>query len=72
MALKVNLFFLQRGIVELLRTLELQEYEELFSKQGYGTEDDIENLKDLQEKELREMGVHKRGEPTSSPCSASH
>ena len=34
---------------------------ELFEQQGYSTAEDIENLKDLKEDDLRRMGVSKRG-----------
>ena len=41
--------------------LELEEYTELFHAEGYKTEEDVENLKDLKSKELKAMGIHKRG-----------
>ena len=53
---------LQRNVSEWLRRLELQEYIDLFGKEGYSTEDDIENLKDLKSEDLQRMGIHKRGE----------
>ena len=40
----------------------MQEYIDLFSKEGYSTEDDVENLKDLKLEDLQRMGIHKRGE----------
>jgi hypothetical protein len=39
----------------------LYEYTDLFERQGYSTAEDIENLKDLKEDDLRAMGVSKRG-----------
>ena len=57
-----HIAILQRDVDNWLRRLELQEYKDLFSKEGYSTADDIGNLKGLQERELREMGIHKRGE----------
>ena len=41
--------------------LELEEYTELFHAEGYRTEEDVENLKDLTSKELKGMGINKRG-----------
>ena len=44
-----------------LKKLELEEYTELFHAEGYRTEDDIENLKDLTEDHFKGMGINKRG-----------
>ena len=44
-----------------LERLQLCEYTELFEQEGYSTFEDIENLKDLEESDLRAMGVSKRG-----------
>lgn len=44
-----------------LSRLQLSEYTELFEREGYSTAEDIENLKDLEESDLRAMGVSKRG-----------
>lgn len=46
---------------EWLERLEIPEYAEIFHKEGYRTGEDIENLKDLKEQDLRAMGVSKRG-----------
>ena len=39
----------------------MSEYEGLFRAEGYETSEDIENLKGLTEKELRGIGIIKRG-----------
>ena len=49
-------------MAEWLRRLELDEYTALFRAEGYETEDDIENLKDLKWEDFQAMGIHKRGE----------
>ena len=41
--------------------LEIPEYTELFHLQGYKTGNDIENLKDLKDDDLRVIGISKRG-----------
>ena len=41
--------------------LEIPEYTELFHLQGYKTGDDIENLKDLKDEDLKAIGISKRG-----------
>ena len=41
--------------------LELGQYKENFHEAGYEIEADMENLKRLNEKDLREMGISKRG-----------
>jgi len=51
----------QRSVEEWLGRLELEEYTELFHAEGYKTEEDVENLKDLTSDELRAIGIHKRG-----------
>ena len=51
----------KENVAEWLNKLELEEYTELFYAEGYETEDDIENLKDLTEDHFRGMGIVKRG-----------
>ena len=55
----------QQSVVEWLQRLELDEYTELFHAEGYRTEDDIENLKELTQERFVAMGIHKRGEASS-------
>lgn len=52
---------MQKDVRAWLKRLQLHEYTELFEREGYSTADDIENLKDLKENDLRAMGVSKRG-----------
>ena len=52
---------MQKDVRAWLKRLQLYEYTELFEQEGYSTADDIENLKDLKENDLRAMGVSKRG-----------
>ena len=52
---------MQADVEELLKRLEIPEYTELFHLEGYKTGDDIENLKDLQDEDLRALGISKRG-----------
>ena len=51
----------QQSVEAWLVGLELEEYTELFHAEGYKTEEDVENLKDLTSKELKAMGINKRG-----------
>lgn len=37
----------------------MDEYTEVFHSVGYRTAEDVENLKELSEKEMRRMGIHK-------------
>ena len=39
----------------------MEEYEDLFKSKGYSTSEDVENLKGLEENDLRAMGIKKRG-----------
>ena len=41
--------------------MEISEYTELLHLQGYKTGDDIENLKELKDEDLRALGISKRG-----------
>ena len=45
-----------------MKSLKLEEYKELFESEGYFTDEDVENLKGLTKKDLRSMGITKRGE----------
>ena len=56
-----SFFLIQEDVRAWLKRLQLYEYSELFEREGYSTDDDIENLKDLQENDLRTMGISKRG-----------
>ena len=51
----------QRSIPNWLRTLQMEEYTEVFRRAGYSKEEDVENLKELDEKAINEMGVVKMG-----------
>lgn len=53
---------LQDNIVEWLSTLQMEEYIDVFHSAGYKTGEDVENLKELSEKEMRKMGINKMGE----------
>lgn len=44
-----------------LVSLEMEEYTELFHNAGYKTEADVENLKEIDDKELKKMGITKMG-----------
>ena len=52
---------MQRDVGEWLEVLEMEEYKELFKREGFDKEDDLENLKSLNEEELKAMGIVKRG-----------
>lgn len=52
---------LQADVEQWLERLEIPEYAKLFHLEGYKTGEDIENLKDLKEKDLRALGILKRG-----------
>ena len=43
----------------------MDEYIDIFHSAGYKTEEDVENLKELNNKELKKIGVHKRGNSCS-------
>ena len=45
-----------------MESLKLKEYEQLFELEGYFSDEDVENLKELTEENLRDMGITKRGE----------
>ena len=49
------------NVQEWLRSLELEEYSELFHQEGYKQQCDITNMKQLDETQLKRMGVVKRG-----------
>ena len=44
-----------------LQTLDMEEYEKLFHSAGYETGEDVENLKDIDDRELMKMGIIKIG-----------
>ena len=56
-----SFFLIQEDVRTWLKRLQLYEYSELFEQEGYSTGADIENLKDLQENDLKAMGISKRG-----------
>ena len=53
---------------EWLKTLEMEEYTELFHRCGYKTDADVENLKRVDERELERMGIVKTGIETVGKC----
>jgi hypothetical protein len=55
------LFYLQPTVKDWLQTLEMEEYTEVFHRAGYKTEEDIENLKEIDDEELKRMGIVKMG-----------
>ena len=54
-------YLMQKDVRAWLKRLQLYEYTELFEREGYSTAEDIENLKDLGENDLKAMGISKRG-----------
>ena len=52
----------QQSIPDWLKTLQMEEYTEIFRRAGFSKEEDVENLKELNERELNRMGVVKMGE----------
>lgn len=48
-------------MTQWLETLEMDEYTEVFHRAGYKGNIDVENLKELNDKELRKMGILKMG-----------
>ena len=48
-------------MTDWLQTLEMEEYTELFHAAGYWTEADVENLKEIDDTELKRMGIVKMG-----------
>ena len=55
------LFTQQRNIPDWLETLQMEEYTEVFRRAGYSKEEDVENLKELNRRELNRIGVVKMG-----------
>ena len=55
------LYTQQRNIPDWLETLQMEEYTEVFRRAGYSREEDVENLKELNRRELNRMGVVKMG-----------
>ncbi len=55
------LIYLQTDIATWLAKLELGHYKDKFHAAGYEMEGDMENLKRLDEQQLRNMGISKRG-----------
>ena len=47
---------------EWLEYLQLEEYTEIFHQEGYKFDSDLENMKALDERQLRAIGVKKRGQ----------
>lgn len=45
-----------------MKSLNLEEYKELFESEGYFSEEDVENLKGLKTTNLKDMGITQRGE----------
>ena len=57
----INVLNTQRDVDEWLRMLEMEEYTELFHAEGYRTEEDVKNVKDLKRDDFYQMGISKRG-----------
>lgn len=55
------ILFSQQNVNEWLTTLQMDEYIDMFNSAGYKTGEDVENLKELNKKELRKIGIKKRG-----------
>lgn len=56
-----NLSLSQTDIATWLTKVDLPQYTAMFHDAGYESEEDMVNLKKLDEKELRMMGISKRG-----------
>ena len=58
----------QENVSQWLKNLQLEEYEALFESEGYFSGEDVENLKGLTKKDLRGMGITKRGMYIGNVC----
>lgn len=52
---------IQPTVTEWLKTLDMEEYTQVFHSAGFKTEADVENLKEIDEQELKRMGIIKIG-----------
>ena len=52
---------MQPTVTDWLKTLGMEEYTEVFHRAGYKTGADVENLKEIDEQELKRMGIIKMG-----------
>lgn len=66
------LILLKANVEQWLERLEISEYTPLFHQQGYKTEEDIENLKDLKDEDLKAIGISKRGKLRISNLSCTY
>ncbi len=57
----VHINVIQDSVQSWLRDIELEEYTELFHREGYKNAEDIINLKELDVAQLKAMGITKRG-----------
>ena len=48
-------------MTDWLKTLGMEEYTKVFHRAGYKTGADVENLKEIDEQELKRMGIIKMG-----------
>ena len=53
-------------MTEWLQTLDMKEYEKVFHSAGYETGEDVENLKEIDDRELKRMGIKTMGRLNSS------
>jgi len=56
-----HLLSLQESVSKWLESLKLSQYQRLFEKEGYSTVPDVESLKGLTEKDLKKIGITRRG-----------
>ena len=59
--MNAEISILQINVKEWLRYLDLEEYVELFQQEGYKWECDMGNMKNLDEAQLKAMGINKKG-----------
>ena len=52
---------IQPTVTDWLKTLDMEEYTQVFHSAGFKTEADVENLKEIDEQELKRMGITKIG-----------
>ncbi len=57
----VHINVIQDSVQSWLRDIKLEEYTELFHREGYEYAEDIINLKELDVAQLKAMGITKRG-----------
>ncbi len=57
----LNCIHLQRDVASWLTNLNMEDYIDLFKREGYSKNADVENLKGLTEIDLITMGIAKKG-----------